>query len=411
MLKFWLKFLWWCIYNYRPVSLTCIPCKLLEHIVCSNIMGHLDQYNLLSDKQHAFRKWHSCETQLITVINDSAKILDKKGQVDTFILDFEKAFDTPPHGVKSDWAPVVSGVPQGTVLGPLLFSLYINDIPLGIDSQIRLFADDCVCYREIRTVEDTLKLQKDIDLLGSWARKWGMRFQPVKCNMMQLTNKRINKIEASYTLEGTVLENVDSIKYLGVTITNDLKWNTHINNICTKANRTLGFLRRNLFSCPQDVKEAAYKGLVRPVLEYGSSVWDPHTKCLQEELEKVQNRAARFVTRNYTFEEGSMTGILEQLKWESLKKRRTDNRLILLYKGLKGKARIPTDDLIPKTRRCRNSHSKAFQLPSASIEAYKCSFFPQTIRDWNDLPDSMFSTAEMSDDCVSKFASLMRSRD
>ena len=118
------------------------------------------------------------------------------------------------NGVKSDWAPVVSGVPQGTVLGPLLFSLYINDIPVGIDSQIRLFADDCVCYREIRTVEDTLKLQKDIDLLGSWARKWGMRFQPVKCNMMQLTNKRINKIEASYTLEGTVLENVDSIKYL-----------------------------------------------------------------------------------------------------------------------------------------------------------------------------------------------------
>ena len=132
------------------------------------------------------------------------------------------------NGVKSDWAPVVSGVPQGTVLGPLLFSLYINDIPVGIDSQIRLFADDCVCYREIRTVEDTLKLQKDIDLLGSWARRWGMRFQPVKCNMMQLTNKRINKIEASYTLEGTVLENVDSIKYLGVTITNDLKWNTHI---------------------------------------------------------------------------------------------------------------------------------------------------------------------------------------
>ena len=108
---------------------------------------------------------------------------------------------------------------------------------------------------------------KDIDLLGSWVRKWGMRFQPVKCNMVQLKNKRIFEIEASYTLEGTALENVDSIKYLGVTITNDLKWNTHITNICTKANRTLVFLRRNLFSCLQDVKEAAYKGLVRPVLE------------------------------------------------------------------------------------------------------------------------------------------------
>ena len=83
--------------NYRPVSLTCIPCMLLEHIVCSNIMAHLDEHELLSDRQHAFRKWHSCESQLTTVINDWAKILDKKGQVDTFILDFEKAFDTPPH--------------------------------------------------------------------------------------------------------------------------------------------------------------------------------------------------------------------------------------------------------------------------------------------------------------------------
>ena len=106
-----------------------------------------------------------------------------------------------------------------------------------------------------------------------------------------------------------------------VTITNDLKWNTHISNICIKANRALGFLRRTLFSCPQNVKEAAYKGMVRPILEYGSSVWDPHPDKLQEELEKVQNRAARFVTRNYVYETGSMTGILGQLKWESLKKR------------------------------------------------------------------------------------------
>ena len=136
------------------------------------------------------------------------------------------------------------------------------------------------------------------------------------------------------------------------------------------------------------MKEAAYLVMVCPILEYGSSVWDPHTGKLQEELEKVQNCAARFVTRNYVYETGtgSMTDILGQLKWEFLKKRRKDNRFILLYKGLKGKARIPTDDLIPKTRRGRNQHSLAFQIPSASKDVYKYSFFPLNIRDWNDLP-------------------------
>ena len=169
------------------------------------------------------------------------------------------------NGIKSD-----VGCPSGHRSRPLLFSLYINEISADIESGIRLFADDCVCYREIKNEEDTLKLQRDIDRLGSWARKCGMRFQPAKCNMMQLTNKRSSKIQANYTIEGTVLENVESIKYLGVTITNDLKWNTRISHVCTKANRTLGFLRRNVYSCPPDVNEAAYKGLVRPVVEYGS---------------------------------------------------------------------------------------------------------------------------------------------
>ena len=130
------------------------------------------------------------------------------------------------------------------------------------------------------------------------------------------TDKNHNKIQASYRLDGTVLENVESIKYLGVTITSDLKWNSHIRN------RTLGFLRRNLFSCPQDVKEAAYISMVRPILEYGGTVWDPHCNGLIDELENVQKRAARFVTRNYSYETGSMTGILEELKWETLQKRR-----------------------------------------------------------------------------------------
>ena len=125
------------------------------------------------------------------------------------------------------------------------------------------------------------------------------------------------------------------------------------------------------------MKEAAYKSMVRPIIEYGSTVWDPHCNGLNDELENVQKRAARFVTRNYSYETGSMTGILKELKWETLQKRRKDNRLILLYKGLKGKARILTDDLIPKNRRCRNQHSLVFQIPTASKDAYKKVSFPK----------------------------------
>ena len=106
------------------------------------------------------------------------------------------------NGVKSDWASVLSGVPQGMILGPL-FLLYVNDIRKGTDSELRLFAEDCVCYGEIKNSEDTVKLQEDIDHLGCWARSWGMRFQPLKCNIMQITRKLTKKINASYTLEGT----------------------------------------------------------------------------------------------------------------------------------------------------------------------------------------------------------------
>ena len=194
-----------------------------------------------------------------------------------------------------------------------------------------------------------------------------------------------------------------------MTITHDLRWNTHVSNVCTQANSTLGFLRQNLHSCLQEVKEAAYKGLVRTVLEYGSSVWDPQGVVLQEELESVQKRTARFVTGNYKYETGSMTGILGQLKWE--KKRGKDNRLILLYKGLKGKISVSTDDLIPKTRLGTNQYSNAFQTPIANIDVYKCIFCPETMRDWNVLPDSLISSAEDAEDCVAKFTSLVKARD
>jgi hypothetical protein len=296
--------------NYRPVSPTCILCKLAEHIVCSNIMSHLEEHNVITDKQHAFRKYHSCETQLCSVIHDWARNIDNNKQTDIFIIDFEKAFDTVPHeqlkaklyrygitsktlmwidsflcyrkrcvvvnGTKSKWSDVESGFPQGTVLCPVLVSLHINDILDNVSSDIRLFADDCVCYRVIDSTEDCKILQNDIDKLGSWTRNWGMRFQPIKCNMMKLTRKKKHHIDFEYQLEGSKLEFVDNIKYLGVHIANDLRWNKHAHEVTNKANKLLGMLRRNLYFCTKDVRETAYLRLVRPILEYAGTVWDPN---------------------------------------------------------------------------------------------------------------------------------------
>ena len=190
-----------------------------------------------------------------------------------------------------------------------------------------------------------------------------------------------------------------------------MKWNTHVSNICTKANRTLDFLDETWGLVHETLKESAYKGLVRPILEYVVQFWDPQSILLQDELEKVQKRAARFVTGNCVYETGSMTSILKQFKWESLKKRRKDIRLIMLYKGLKGAASIPTNDLVPPIRHTRNHHSMAFQIPMAGIDIYKSSFFPQTIRDWNSLTDSLISASECAVDSVTKFTSLVRARD
>ena len=133
----------------------------------------------------------------------------------------------------------MSGVPQGTVLGPLLFSLYINDISSDIESEIRLFADDCVCYRENKDEEDTIKLQRDIDRLGSWARKRGMKISTCQMQYDAADKKTDQEDPCFIYLRGTDLENVESIKYLRVTITSDLRWNTHVSNVCTKANKTL----------------------------------------------------------------------------------------------------------------------------------------------------------------------------
>ena len=227
----------------------------------------------------------------------------------------------------------------GSVLGPVLFLIYINDLPEYVsNSTVRLFADDTLLYLTIHNSLDCDKLQEDLNNLERWECDWQMSFHPEKCEVIHMTTKKTPTLH-SYSLHGHILSSVPQIKYLGVHISQDL---THINSTSSKANQTLGFLKRKLRINSSTVKEKAYKSLVRPKLEYCSTVWDP--KCitnpkdgdktshrLVDQLEMVQRRAARWVTGRY-HNTSSVSDMLRSLDWRSLEQRRVDSTLSMLFK-------------------------------------------------------------------------------
>ena len=198
-----------------------------------------------------------------------------------------------------------------------------------------------------------------------------------------------------YTMEHTSLESVHHTKYLGVTISVDLRWNRHTADITGRANKLLGLLRRNLSTCDRRVKEAAYLGLVRSLLEYASRAWDPYTDNLSNEIEKILRRAARFVTSDYqNYELGSVTKLLEELGWKSLKNRRKVNRLCLLKKGLDKNATQLLDDLSKPVKRTRHMHNSYYITINARTNIFKFSFVPRTVKDWDSLPRSAVEIVE-----------------
>lgn len=408
--------------NYRPVSLTSLCCKIQEHVIASNVLNHLDEYSILTDCQHGFRARRSCETQLLTLAQELVSGLDRKHQHDLIILDFSKAFDRVPHkrlmrkldhygirgttynwirafltnrtqqvlveGAASESIPVISGVPQGTVLGPLLFLLFINDLPDCVQSSTRLFADDCILYRRITTQQDCAILQADLDKLAEWEVKWGMAFHPDKCSTIRISRSR-NPVTANYTLKGHELETVDCTKYLGVELQSNMSWNRHIDQTVKKANGMLGFLRRNLRVTNESTKTSAYRSIVQPLLEYCSTVWSPYTQEYIQKVEMVQRRAARYVTNRY-HNTSSVTTMLDHLEWETLEARRTKNRLVMFFKIIHGLVDIPAEEyLTPASTRTRSRHSLKFRQIPTSSDYHKFSFFPNTVCLWNSLPASV----------------------
>lgn len=414
--------------NYRPVSLTSVPCKILEHIIHRHIMDHFDRHDILTDAQHGFRPKRSCETQLLETTHDISQSLNdsKIRQVDAIVLDFAKAFDKVPHqrllskldfygirgpilhwiktflttreqrvvldGTQSSPISVTSGVPQGTVLGPLLFLSYINDLPLSLTSTTRLFADDSLVYRPIIDRNDCLRLQDDLTALEDWEAKWQMTFRPDKCHHIRFTRSS-KPITFTYRLHDTILNTVRSHKYLGVHISADMRWNTHVGSTRARAYGALGFLRRNLSGCNADIKTLAYKTLVRPHLEYCDTVWDPHTHNNINKLEAIQNKAARWIRRDYRHTT-SVTLLKQSIKLDPLATRRQIHRQQMLYKITNNLVDINKDTYLHSSniRSTRGSHNLKYHTYQASTDIFKYSFFPRSIQEWNHLPSHVVNS-------------------
>ena len=351
--------------NYRPISLTSLVCKVQESIIRDCINEHLTRNGLQTEVQYGFTKGKSCKSNLIDCMEAWTKALDKGDAIDVIYLDFRKAFDSVPHkrllrkldaygisgktlgwiegfltgrkqrvrlnGVLSSTSDVISGVPQGSVLGPCLFAVFVNDMPKCTDSPLSLFADDAKLYRVIKAIQDCIALQADLTSLVNWAKTWQLEFNIEKCCVLRIGNSQVNFQYKMTDKTGTthILNEVSSMRDLGVIITNDLSTKTHVEQVAASANRALYSIKRTVKDLNICTGPMLYKSLVRPILEYCHSAWHPQTVREIEILEKVQRRATRWIVK----ERGvSYSNRLRQLNLPTLTHRRRRGDMIEIYK-------------------------------------------------------------------------------
>ncbi len=294
--------------------------KLLERLFLENILGLLRKNGTISCDQHGFQSECSFISQMLLCLNDWIMSFDNYIQTDVIFMGLAKAFDSVPHKrlllkLKqvdicaktrnwiqsflsncrqrvtlqhgcSQWT-VISGVPQGSMLGPILFLIYINDLPKVVLSKLKLFADDSKINREIHSIDDCNELKNDLNSL--WNDTWRLKFNAGKCVVLSLRNKFCYK----YTLNGVYLEEVNDQKNLGFLISNDLSPRSHIIEIVKKANQRIGMIRHCFTNLTAKKVKTLYTTMIRSVLEYGAATWSPYYSKDIELLEKAQNQCLR----------------------------------------------------------------------------------------------------------------------
>lgn len=403
--------------NYRPISLTCNPCKCMEKIITKELTGFLLQNNVIPDTQHGFLLKRSVVSNLLTCVDKWTQKFDDNEPVDIVYLDYEKAFDKVPHerliyklehvGVRGNllmWIKkflscrtfqvranghysnsytVTSGVPQGSVLGPLLFIIYISDLAPQLQSNVLFFADDTKIFGD--PLSENNQLEEDLRTLEEWTNIWQLKLNENKCTILHIgtNNPRIVRF-----LNNVELQSVNEQKDLGVIITENLKWESHIFRCVKSANKIIYFITKAFKNHSTQMILKLYKSYVRPKLEHAHCIWNPYYIKDIELLERVQRKVTKIPIelQNLPYEIR-----LERMRLTTLKERRHRGDLIETFKIINHHYSSPIQIFHKNNNTNLRGHSKKLDKERCSKFQRKNFITNRIVYTWNALSEETIS--------------------
>ena len=376
--------------------------------------------NLITDNQHGFVPGRNCITQLLVCLDDWTSVMESSEEFDVIYTDFSKAFDSVAHerllvklqnngikgdllqwirsflsgrpqcvnvnGILSDWKDVISGVPQGSVIGPILFVIFINDMPDEVkESVCKLFADNCKLYRNVSSSGQN-DLQKELLNLENWSTTWQLPFNATKCKVLHFGTHNANY---SYRLNNHTLDSTKTEKDLGVIIDNELKYHVHAASATKKANQVLSIMKKSYYTRDAKTMPTLYKSMVRPHLEYGNAIWGPFYKKDIDMVESVQKRATKLID---TLKDKPYEDRLIVLDLPSMTYRRKRGDMILMYKLINGLVRLDFNIFFTPMRMSHTrGHSKRVFKKHATKWPKIDSFSHRVTNRWNSLSDHVIN--------------------
>ena len=423
--------------NYRPISILPTVSKIFEKHINKHLVAFLNKYKVIHANQSGFRQRHSCQTALVKLIDQWMACIDRGDLVGSVFLDFRNAFDLVDHSILIDKlslykckgsdlnlfnsylqsrqqvidsgqglskpADIKTGVPQGSILGPTLFLIFINDLPLHMEyCEIDLFADDATYHVNGKTKSEVEpKLQTDGTNSRTWAKQHKMQIHYDKTACMALGTRNMTQngfSKLNIDIDGNKIKQVDKQKLLGVFIDENLLWTPHIDYLCATISTKISLLKHLSTYVPVKVQKLFYQGYILPLIDYGSNTWGSTSKQNIERLAKLQKRAARIILK--TGFDTSSSEMFTDLGWLTIKNRHNYNKAVLTYKALNKLTPEYISDLLKPVsevhnRNLRSASNGSLAVPRSSTSFFDRSYSATASRLWNSMPIEIITESSL----------------